>query len=110
MQKIQVVLSIGDEQRQINEAITAFIKKIGEIAFQMVISDPPLVFDLKRVGEKVLFNQFKFDSMDGFIKANDECFVILPPVHRFSTNSSNSHSLGEMIIKANVLPLNYEFP
>lgn len=110
MQKIQAVLSIGDESKSINDAITEFIRKVGEIAFQMIISDPPLVFDLKRVGEKIQFNQFKYDSMDGFIKGNDECFIILPPVHRYAAGNNNSSNLGEMIIKGNVLPLNYEFP
>lgn len=36
----------------------------------MLVSDPPIAFDLKRIGEKVNFNQYKYDSMDGFIKAN----------------------------------------
>jgi hypothetical protein len=44
--------------------------------------------------------------MDGFIKTNDDCFIILPPIHKFSIGGG----LGEMIIKGNVLPLNYEFP
>ena len=74
----------------------------------MNVSDPPLTFDLKRIGEKVLFNQYKYDSLDGFIKNNDECLIILPSVHKY--NSSMAAGVGEMIIKANVLPLNYEFP
>lgn len=87
-------------------AIVDFIKKVGEIAFQMLVSDPPIMFDVKRIGEKVQFNQFKYDSMDGFIKTNDECLIILPAVHKYNQGGG----LGEMIIKANVLPLNYEFP
>ena len=50
----------------------------------MLVSDPPIVFDLKKIGEKVLYNQFKYDSMDGFIKVNEECMIILPPVHKFT--------------------------
>jgi hypothetical protein len=50
------VLSIGDESKTVNTAIIDFIKKVGEVAFQMLVSDPPLVFDFKRIGEKVLFN------------------------------------------------------
>jgi len=61
-----------------------FIRKIGEVAFQMFVSDPPIVFDLKRIGEKVTFNQFKYDSLDGFIKAGDECLIILPTVHKYN--------------------------
>jgi len=44
--------------------------------------------------------------MDGFIKTGDECYIILPAVHKYNQGGG----LGEVIIKANVLPLNYEFP
>jgi hypothetical protein len=71
----------------------------------MLISDPPVVFDLKRIGEKVHFNSYKYESMDGFIKNNEECLIILPAVHKY-TNAN----LGEVVIKPNVLPLSYEFP
>jgi hypothetical protein len=83
----------------------------------MFISDPPLVFDLKIIGEKVLFNQFKYESLDGFVKQGDECIVILPPVYRVNPGyqntvltTSGNQSLGELVIKANVLPISYEFP
>jgi hypothetical protein len=46
-------LSIGDEAKHINSAIIDFVKKLGEIAFQMLVADPPIVYDLKRIGEKV---------------------------------------------------------
>lgn len=84
MSCVQKALSIGDESKQVNALIVEFIKKIGEIAFQMLVSDPPIVFDIKRIGEKVQFNQFKYDSMDGFIKSNEECLIILPAVHKYN--------------------------
>lgn len=84
MHEVQKHLSIGDEQKHVNMAIVDFIKKIGEIAFQMYVSDPSIVFDIKRIGERVQFNQFKYDSMDGFIKTNDECLIILPSVHKYN--------------------------
>ena len=69
------------------------------------------------------FNQYKYESMDGFVKADDECFIILPSVHKqvasisgsaggasSFTMGGQSGSLGEVLIKAHVLPLNYEFP
>jgi hypothetical protein len=59
----------------------------------MLVSDPPLVFDLKRIGEKVTFNQYKYDSMDGFIKVNDECLVILPAVHKYAPGGGSG--IGE---------------
>lgn len=62
--------------------------------------------------------------MDGFVKQDEECFIILPSVHKqVSPNAAQSSNntvsefiggtngtLGEVLIKANVLPLNYEFP
>lgn len=56
MKKVQSVLSIADEAPQVNSGITTFIKKVGEVSFQMHVSDPPMVFDSKRIGEKVQFN------------------------------------------------------
>jgi hypothetical protein len=47
------VLSIADESPSVNQGIVTFLKKLGEVAFQMLISDPPIVFDIKRIGEKV---------------------------------------------------------
>ena len=48
----------------------------------MVISDPPICLDLASIGQKVRYNQYKYDSMDGFVKAEEECFIILPSVHK----------------------------
>jgi hypothetical protein len=106
MKKIQGVLSISDESPSVNQGIVTFLKKLGEVAFQMLISDPPIVFDIKRIGEKVQFNQYKFDSLDGFIKTNEECLIILPSIHKYSSGAG----LGEVVIKPQVLPLSYEFP
>ena len=106
MKKIQGVLSISDESPSVNQGIVTFLKKLGEVAFQMLISDPPIVFDIKRIGEKVQFNQYKFDSLDSFIKTNEECLIILPSVHKYSSGAG----LGEVVIKPQVLPLSYEFP
>jgi hypothetical protein len=106
MRKVQSVLSISDEAPSVNLGIVTFLKKLGEVAFQMMISDPPIVFDLKRIGEKVQFNQYKFDSLDGFIKTNEECLIIMPSVHKYTSGAG----LGEVVIKPQVLPLSYEFP
>ena len=48
MQKIQSVLLIADnESEETNNQIVEFIEKFGSIALQMMISDPPLLFDFK---------------------------------------------------------------
>lgn len=94
----------------------------------MLISDPPLIFDLSTIGEKVLYNQYKHESMDGFVKQNEECYIILPSVLKHvsgnwspdqqprpsgtsAQNQANSAANScELVIKPLVLPLNYEFP
>ena len=48
----------------------------------MVISDPPMCLDLGSIGQRVRYNQYKYDAIDGFIKADEECFIILPSVHK----------------------------
>lgn len=53
MSRIQATLSIGDDAPHVNQGIVTFLRKLGEVAFQMLVSDPPIVFDLKRMGEKV---------------------------------------------------------
>ena len=98
MNKIQTILAIADnENEDINEQISEYIRKTGEIAFQMMISDPPLLFDIKQIGKQVKFNQHKQDSLDGFIKTNEECFSILPSVFKLqvsngSTGNSNNQN------------------
>ena len=64
-----------------------FVKKCGEITMKMMISDPPLLFDCTAIGHKVAFSQHKQDSLDGFIKAGEECFVILPPVYKLTASA-----------------------
>lgn len=64
-----------------------------------MISDPPLLFDLDAIGKKINFNQHKQESLDGFIKANEECFVILPPVYKLNISSQQESSQGVSLLK-----------
>ena len=92
MQKIQAVLAIADnENEDINQQISDFIKQCGEIILKMMISDPPLLFDCRQIGMKVSFNQHKFESLDGFIKANEDCLTILPPVFKLVVSQNNNN-------------------
>ena len=60
MRKIQSVLAIADnESEDINQQIVDFIKKFGEVALQMMMSDPPLLFNIDEIGQKVSYNQHK---------------------------------------------------
>jgi hypothetical protein len=99
---VQNTLKLQDDKdEQTNAEIEKFVAKSAEILFKMYISDPRMVMDLSTIGEKVKFNQMKMDSFDGFIKAGNDCIVILPPVYREG---------GDLLMKSNVLPLDYEFP
>jgi hypothetical protein len=51
----------------------------------MAISDPPLTMDLNAIGQKVKYNQYKFETLDGFVKADEECLIVLPSVHKLAT-------------------------
>lgn len=46
MQEIQDTLSIQDGDAQANAQIAKFVQKVSEIAFKMMISDPPICMDL----------------------------------------------------------------
>ena len=46
--------------------------------------------DLAGIGKKVQFTQFKYDCVDGFVKADEECYIILPSVHKLNTSNTNS--------------------
>ena len=63
----------------------------------MMISDPPLLFDIKSIGQKVLFNQHKQDSLDGFIKSGEECFSILPNVYKLSQSNGKENNAPDNV-------------
>ena len=66
----------------------------------MMISDPPMLFDCRYIGQKVQFNQHKQDSLDGFIKAGEDCFVILPPVFKLINSPNQTNNSSEPSIAA----------
>jgi hypothetical protein len=104
MNSIQSTLKLADGiDENINEEIIKFIEKLSLICFKMYISDPWLIFDVSIMGQKISNSPVKVDSMDGFIKNGQESLVVLPSVHKNSIEA-------EAILKANVLPLDYEFP
>ena len=90
-----------DKDESTNAEIEKVVGRTAEILFKMYISDPRMVMDLSVLGDRVKFNQMKMDSLDGFIKAGHDCIVILPPVFKEG---------GDLLLKQNVLPLDYEFP
>jgi hypothetical protein len=103
MLHLQHSLRLSEEEPQANIIIVDFLKKTLEIFFLCYISDPVIIFDLNTIGERILFSNTKNDSIDGFIKTKHESLLILPAVYKISINQEN------MLIKSQVLPLDYEF-
>jgi hypothetical protein len=101
---IQSALKLRDEDESANKSIIEFLKKLTEILFFCQISDPPIYTDFNNIGQKIMFNVIKHESVDGFIKQKTECITILPSCYRQNTNLEN------LFIKYQVLPVDYEFP
>jgi FtsZ-binding cell division protein ZapB len=101
---VQSNLKLQDEDPTANRQINDFLKKCAEIVFCCQICDPLIQIDFNVLGQKILFNPIKYDSIDGFIKQKHECIVILPSLYKGVSSNEN------MILKAQVLPLDYEFP
>jgi hypothetical protein len=104
MTYIQTNLKLQDEDQNVNRQITDFLKKCTEIAFFCHISDPSIIIDYNSLGQTVQFNSTRYDSVDGFIKQKHECIIILPPVYKISVSD------GNLLLKPQVLPVDYEFP
>lgn len=104
MHHIQKNLSLMDCSKEANDMIVEFLKQTLETFFFSHISDPPFLLDIGAIGTKVIFNQAKHVSMDGFLAPKTECYIILPPVYFKEINIEN------IIRKPSVLPLDYEFP
>lgn len=112
-QKIMILLQsnlkLQDEAESANKAIVDFIRKTAEILFFCHISDPPVQIDVNSIGQKIQFNSMKHESVDGFIKQKHSSIIILPYCLK-SYGSPNSSNNDNIIIKAQVLPCDYEFP
>jgi len=100
--KIQEKLRLAECSSGANKQISDFIRKLSEIVFLCAISEPELLFEIESMGTKTQFNALKHESMDGFVKHKEMVTIILPSVHKNALT-------GEIIVKARVLPVNYEF-
>lgn len=101
--EIQNNLKLGSFSPETSSTIRNFINKLSEFMMCYYICDPPLIANYTTIGTKVLFNATKHDPLDGFIKAKEECIVILPSLHKNTCD-------GELLGKGLVLQVNYEIP
>ena len=90
-----------DNAEEANQALNEFIKALTKLLLCFYISDPPVVVDEKMIGKKIIFNCLTHEPLDGFIKAKEECIVILPPTHK-------GDLAGPILTKGYVLSKNYE--
>lgn len=105
VQYIQSNLKLQDEDPSANKLIFEFLRKCCEICFFCHISDPPIYIDTNSIGQRISFNNVKHDSVDGFIKQKHECVVLLPSCYK-----NSAYSQENMLLKSQVLPIDYEFP
>lgn len=103
MNLIQNNLKLQDESPMANKIILDFIKKSGEIFFICHVSDHPILLDTNSIGQRVQFNTLKHESVDGFIKNKHESIIILPSCNK-------GINMNDIVVKAQVLPFDYEFP
>lgn len=101
---IQSNLKLQEEDESANNAIIEFLKKTAFILFYCHISDPIIKVDILSIGQAVQFNSSKHETIDGFAKPKHECIVLLPSCYKTNFNSEN------LIVKSQVLPIDYEFP
>lgn len=97
--EIQRVLRLGNCSMATNQQILSYLLRLGELIFCYYISDPPLRCCYDMIGDQVEFNSLLHDSLDGFIRPGDQCYIILPPVQKVG---------GELLSKACVLHIDYE--
>lgn len=65
----------------------------------LYISDPPFSCQHTQIGDEVPYNSLYQEPIDGFLRNNDQCIIILPPILKQN---------GEYLIKAFVLGKDYE--
>ena len=96
VRQIQQTLKLTEPE----STLSRFVEKLGEIYFCYYVSDPPITSEVSHIGNKVEFNPMKHEALDGFLRAGDLCYVLLPYCMRN----------GELFFKASVLHVDYEFP
>ena len=102
--EIQSRLNLGGTEGnkgEIGKRLDEFIRKASEICIICYLSEPQLTIATDCITSIVNFNSIRHESVDGFLKNKEECIIVLPPV----LNEKN-----EVVVKAHVLPMSYEFP
>lgn len=96
VRQVQQTLKLSEP----DSTFSRFVEKLGEMYFCYYVSDPPVCSEISRIGDKVEFNPVKHEALDGFLRAGDPCYILLPACARN----------GDLFFKASVLHVDYEFP
>lgn len=75
-------LGLGGDREEAVSSIAKFLGRLVSIVLECRISDPPFVLEIAGIGKRAEFNSLVHDPFDGFIRGREECFVILPELHR----------------------------
>lgn len=101
VKELQDKVNLGGGSSDTNQALKAFLAKLGQLILECSISDPPLLLETGNIGKKIQFNPLKHDPFDGFIKPREECWVVLPEIKKAGDSS-------ELLSKALVLQTGYD--
>jgi FtsZ-binding cell division protein ZapB len=104
LNSIQLEFKLGESERnkaEVDKRLEEYIRKAGEICIICYLSEPQLTISTDTITAICNYNAIKHESVDGFLKSKEECIIVLPPV---------LNEKSELIVKAHVLPISYEFP
>ena len=94
-------MQICDGEAETNEIIKKYLLRVAELTLYCKISDPPFEIEIEKIGEKIEFNPLIHDPFDGFIKAKEECWVVLPGVRKTMEEK-------KIVTKSLVLQVDYD--
>ncbi len=96
---IQSVLQFDPNASQ---TVLDFLKSSYDIVYMCYICDPKIYIDINQMGKSVKYNVTTHEALDGFIKQEQDCIIILPAFYR-----GNKFDKDTIIVKSQVLAENY---
>jgi hypothetical protein len=94
--------SLGLNGNKDKEMIIDFLKKTASLCLLCFLSEPQIHLGIDEIGLEVKFNSLVHDALDGFVKAGQTSYVLLPAFYK-------KESKDNMIVKMQVLSENYDF-
>lgn len=82
--------------------IIEFLKSSFSVVYMCYICDPKIYIDINQIGKSVKYNNTTHEALDGFIKQEQNCTIILPAFYR-----GYPFSKDNIIVKSQVLADDY---